>query len=39
MDEAQTWRSKNNALDNIGESYDPVLGNGFLVILKTSVLE
>lgn len=40
MDEAQTWRSKNNALDDIGESYNPVLGNGFLdMILKTSVLE
>ena len=37
---AQTWRSKNNALDRIGESCDPGLGNGFFdMILKTSVLE
>ena len=35
----QTW-SKNNALDSIGESCDPGLGNGFLdMILKASVSE
>ena len=40
MDEAQTLRSKNNALDSIGESCDPGLGNGFLdMILKASVSE
>ena len=40
MDEAQTLRSKNNALDSISESCDPGLGNGFLdMILKASVSE
>ena len=30
---AKTWRSKNNALDRIGESCDPGLGNGFLAMI------
>ena len=33
MDETQSLRRKKNALDRIGESCDPGLGNGFLAMI------